>query len=90
VRRWVAPEHVGGWWTVAGLPHPTALAAAAGSVYLYRAGPDVDLDVLIERLREIQAEGIGRERERGSGVVLPCAPFHTWTEEREWEKEKAR
>jgi len=90
VRRWVAPEHVGGWWTVAGLPYPTALAAATGSVYLYRAGPEVDLDFIVERLREIQAEGIGRERERGYGAVLPCAPFHTWTEEREWEKEKAR
>lgn len=86
VRRWVTPEHVGGWWTVAGLPHPTALAAAAGSVYLYRAGSEVNLDTLVARLGEIQAKGIGRERERGYGAVLPCAPFHTWVEE----KEKAR
>jgi len=82
VRRWVAPEHVGGWWTVAGLPHPTALATAAGSVYLYRAEPKIKLNTLTERLVEIQAEGIGRERERGYGAVLPCAPFHTWTEEK--------
>jgi CRISPR-associated Csx10 family RAMP protein len=86
VRRWVAPEHVGGWWTVAGLPHPTALAAAAGSVYLYRARPEVKLDTLAGRLREMQAEGIGQERERGYGAVLPCAPFHTWTEEKQREK----
>jgi CRISPR-associated Csx10 family RAMP protein len=83
VRYWTQPEQVGGWWTVAGLPYPTALAAAAGSAYLYRIGSDVDLDVVIDRLKNVQAEGIGRERERGYGAVLPCAPFHTWTEERE-------
>lgn len=82
-RRWVTPEHVGGWWTVAGLPHPTALAAAVGSVYLYRVGREVmTLNALAGRLREIQAQGIGRERDRGYGAVLPCAPFHTWTEEK--------
>ncbi len=90
VRRWVAPEQVGGWWAVAGLPYPTALAAATGSVYLYRAGPEVDIGLIAERLREIQAEGVGREQERGYGAVLPCAPFHTWTEEKEWERGKAR
>jgi len=82
VRRWVTPEHVGGWWTVAGFPHPTALAASAGSVYLYQAGSEVKLGTLVARLGEIQAEGIGRELERGYGAVLPCAPFHTWTEEK--------
>jgi len=83
VRRFVAPETVGGWWRAAGLPHPTALAAKAGSVYLYRAPPDVDMEDLSRALDALRARGIGHRRERGYGAVLPCAPFHLWTAEKE-------
>ncbi len=83
VRRFVAPETTGGWWRVAKLPHPTALAAKAGSVFLYRAPPDVDLRTLGQGLDELRARGIGHLRERGYGAVLPCSPFHLWTAEKE-------
>lgn len=83
VRRFVASEVVGGWWNAARLPHPTALAATAGSVFLYKAPPDVDLEDLSRELDTLRAEGIGHLRERGYGAVLPCAPFHLWTAEKE-------
>lgn len=83
VRRFVAPETIGGWWSAAKLPHPTALAAAAGSVFLYHAPAETDLDELSTRLEALRAQGIGQQRERGYGAVLPCAPFHLWTAEKE-------
>ncbi len=83
VRRFVAPEAVGGWWRSVGLPHPTALAAKAGSVFLYQAPPSVDLKDLSQKLGALRARGIGHRRERGYGAVLPCAPFHLWTAEKE-------
>lgn len=83
VRRFVASETVGGWWNAARLPHATALAAKAGSVFLYKAPPDVDLKDLSRELDTLRAEGVGHLRERGYGAVLPCAPFHLWTAEKE-------
>jgi CRISPR-associated protein Csx10 len=83
VRRFVASEVVGGWWTAARLPHPTALAIKSGSVFLYKAPSDVDLEDLSQELETLRARGIGRLRERGYGAVLPCAPFHLWTAEKE-------
>jgi hypothetical protein len=82
-RRFAAPETVGGWWRVAGLPRPTALAAKAGSVLLYKAPSEVDIEELGRELNALRARGIGGQRERGYGAVLPCAPFHLWTAEKE-------
>ena len=83
VRRFVAPETVGGWWKAAGLPHPTAMAAATGSVFLYRAPPETDLSRLSGRLNDLRATGLGCLRERGYGAVMCCAPFHLWAAEKE-------
>ena len=83
VRRFVAPETVGGWWRVVGLPHPTALAAKAGSVFLYKASSEVGIEELSRELHTLRTRGIGGQRERGYGAVLPCAPFHLWTAEKE-------
>jgi CRISPR-associated protein Csx10 len=83
VRRFVASEVVGGWWRAARLPHPTALAVQPGSVFLYRAPSDVSLESLSQGLETWQSKGMGRLRERGYGAVLPCAPFHLWTAEKE-------
>ncbi|MEE8389975.1 MAG: RAMP superfamily CRISPR-associated protein [Anaerolineae bacterium] len=83
VRRFVASEVVGGWWNAARLLHPTALAVEAGSVFLYQAPSDVDLQGLSRELETLRAEGVGCLRERGYGAVLPCAPFHLWTAEKE-------
>lgn len=83
VRRFVTSEVVGGWWNAARLPHPTTLAVKAGSVFLYKAPSDVNLEVLGHELGTLRAEGIGHLRERGYGAVLPCAPFHLWTAKEE-------
>jgi CRISPR-associated Csx10 family RAMP protein len=83
IRSFVAPEIAGGWWKAAGLPHPTALAAATGSVFLYYVPPETDLTELSAQLDELRATGIGRLRERGYGAVMPCASFHLWTAEKE-------
>ena len=86
VRRFVATKVVGGWWTVARLPHPTALAVSEGSVFLFKAPAGTDLDRLAARLDQLRAEGIGQLRERGYGAVVACAPFHLWTTEKEAER----
>jgi CRISPR-associated Csx10 family RAMP protein len=82
VRTFVAPVVVGGWWSGAQLPYPTALAAEAGSVFLYRTGK-TDLAQLSVRLDALRAAGLGERRERGYGAFVPCAPFHLWTAEEE-------
>jgi len=83
VRRFVASEVVGGWWNAARLPHPTALAVKEGSIFLYKAPSGVNLEGLSRELETLRAEGVGHLRERGYGAVLPCAPFHLWTAEKE-------
>ncbi len=83
LRRFTTPEIVGGWWTVAGLPYPTALASAAGSLFLYYAPPEVPLSGLRAALDQLTREGIGHYRERGYGAVIPCSLFHLWTAEKE-------
>jgi len=83
IRRFVAPETIGGWWSVARLPYATALAAKTGSVFLYATPADVDLAQLSAELDALRATGIGRYRERGYGAVMACAPFHLWTAEKE-------
>jgi len=83
IRSFVSPTVVGGWWSAARLPYPTALAAQTGSVFLYRASQDTDLDDLSKRLDDLRAEGLGQRRERGYGAFIPCAPFHLWTAAKE-------
>lgn len=83
VRRFVAPEVIGGWWNAARLPYATALAAKAGSVFLYAVPADVNLAQLSTALDALRAEGWGQFRERGYGALMACAPFHLWTAEKE-------
>jgi CRISPR-associated protein Csx10 len=67
-----------GWSGAKGLPRPVHLAAARGSVYFYEVAPADRFSVLrlLERLVQLEAEGVGLERERGLGRVMVCAPFH--------------
>lgn len=75
VRAFACSETVGGWHAAAGLPRPTELATAAGSVFLYRVEGAATED-LLENLGGIEAKGVGRERARGFGRVQICSPFH--------------
>ncbi|HLB49397.1 MAG TPA: type III-B CRISPR module-associated Cmr3 family protein [Anaerolineales bacterium] len=73
-----------GWSGAKGLPRPVKLAAARGGVYLFavEAGDATTMRKLVERLAELEAEGIGEERERGCGRLIICAPFHLEVEPR--------
>jgi CRISPR-associated protein Csx10 len=73
VLMFTAPIIVSGWSTAWGLPKPTALAAVAGSVYVFRTQ---HLDSWLEALAAIEAHGLGDRREEGFGAVRICEPFH--------------
>lgn len=68
-----APTIVSGWSAAWGLPKPTALAAVAGSVYVFRTQ---HIDSWSEALAAIEAHGLGDRREEGFGAVCICDPFH--------------
>lgn len=73
VLMFTAPTIVSGWSAAWGLPKPTALAAVAGSVYMFRTqaiGP------WLEALAAIEAHGFGDRCEEGFGAVRICDPFH--------------
>jgi len=68
-----APTIVSGWSAAWGLPKPTALAAVAGSVYVFRTQY---IDSWSDALAAIEAHGLGVRREEGFGAVRICDPFH--------------
>jgi CRISPR-associated protein Csx10 len=68
-----APLVVSGWSEAWGLPKPTAMAAAAGSVYTFRSQ---DIGAWYDALTTIEAHGIGARCEEGFGAVCVCHPFH--------------
>lgn len=68
-----APTTVAGWSDAWGLPKPPALAAVAGSVYVFRTN---DISAWHDALTRIEAHGIGARREEGFGAVRVCDPFH--------------
>lgn len=68
-----APLIVTGWSEAWGLPKPTALAAGAGSVFVFRTQ---DASTWYEAFARIEAHGIGTRREEGFGAVRVCDPFH--------------
>lgn len=68
------PAFVGGWSTAWGLPKPTALAAAMGSAYVFRA--EQPLGDLVSYLEGLEAQGVGERTDEGLGEVLICHPFH--------------
>lgn len=68
----------GGWSDAWGLPRPRQLGIARGSVFLFRVDSD-DTAVtaaLLQRLAQLEQDGIGSDRARGAGRLLVCAPFH--------------
>lgn len=68
------PAFAGGWSTAWGLPKPTALAAAMGSVYVFRSRQS--LDALLPHLEASEAQGVGDRTDEGLGEILVCHPFH--------------
>lgn len=67
------PTIVSGWSEAWGLPKPTALAAGAGSVYVFCTS---DINAWYGALGKIEEYGIGCRREEGFGGVRVCDPFH--------------
>jgi len=68
-----APVIVTGWSEAWGLPKPTALAAVAGSVFVFHTK---DAHPWHEPLAKMEVYGIGARREEGFGAVRVCDPFH--------------
>jgi CRISPR-associated protein Csx10 len=68
------PALVGGWSTAWGLPKPTALGAAMGSVYVFRT--EKSLDEIAPLLEALEAQGVGDRTDEGLGEILICHPFH--------------
>jgi CRISPR-associated protein Csx10 len=76
VRSWARTTVVSGWDAAARLPRRTRLAVQTGSAFLFWVPPDLDRDEVVESLVRLEVLGIGRERPRGYGQVVVCAPFH--------------
>ncbi len=68
------PVFVGGFSTAWGMPKPTALGAAMGSVYVFRI--EQTENEIIPALKNIETQGVGRRSDEGLGEILICHPFH--------------
>lgn len=76
------PDFAGGWSEAWGLPKPTALAARAGSVYVFRWPEPEVTDVLIAALEDLEATGVGERCDESFGECYICHPFHQEESER--------
>jgi len=63
-----------GWSTLWGLPKPTWVQVAPGSVYLFRT--PAWSDALETKLRMMELLGVGGRRIEGFGQISVCDPFH--------------
>jgi CRISPR-associated protein Csx10 len=68
------PTFVGGFSTAWGLPKPTYLGAAMGSVYVFRT--EASQEELLPFLENLEARGVGIRTDEGLGEILVCHPFH--------------
>ncbi|MCS7158654.1 MAG: CRISPR-associated RAMP protein Csx10 [Blastocatellia bacterium] len=68
------PTFVGGFSTAWGLPKPTALGSAPGSVYVFRS--ELPEAQLVSWLENLEAHGVGQRTDEGLGEILVCHPFH--------------
>jgi len=77
LRAWARTTLVGGWDAAAEMPRATRQAIEPGAVYLFYMPPgEIERQILIDRLRNLELDGLGAERECGYGQVTTCAPFH--------------
>jgi hypothetical protein len=74
----VAAIERGGWSDAWGLPRPRQIGIARGSVFLFRVDSDdtAVTTALLQRLAQLEQDGIGSDQGRGAGRLLVCAPFH--------------
>jgi len=70
------PTFVGGFSTAWGLPKPTSLGAAMGSVYVFRVNKALDDEGFLSWLESFEASGVGQRTDEGLGEILVCHPFH--------------
>ncbi len=70
----VQPTFIGGFSTAWGLPKPTALGVAQGSVYVFST--NLPEEELINELEKLEAKGVGERTEEGLGEIIICHPFH--------------
>ncbi len=71
-------ERLRGWNAAHGLPRQDEWVVSRGSVYAYvYKGDEGGEAALCERLRDLQASGIGARRNEGFGQVVACDDFHT-------------
>ncbi len=78
VRSCAVPRRLSGFSGATGLMRTPQLAAGRGSVFLYRlddAAPET-VTATLAALQATEQEGLGRDRERGCGLVQICSPFH--------------
>lgn len=74
---WVTQSaFVGGFSTAWGLPKPTYLGAAMGSVYVFRVDESPEDENLLSWLGSLEACGVGQYVDEGLGEVVICHPFH--------------
>lgn len=75
VRAQASGQTIGGWNARWNRHRPTVLAAAAGSVYLFRT--QADEEAICRALAKLEAEGVGERRDAGFGIVATCDPWHS-------------
>jgi CRISPR-associated protein Csx10 len=69
---------VPGWNAAQDLPKADTWALGRGTVLLFRMPPDGEPSPILERLEEIEEEGIGERRAEGFGRLTACDPFHSY------------
>lgn len=74
-KRFISTVTVAGWNTALGLPKPDAVALARGSVLLFRCSAAQE-HVVLQRLAQIETDGVGERRSEGFGRIGACHPFH--------------
>jgi CRISPR-associated protein Csx10 len=67
---------VPGWNAALNLPKPDTWALGRGSALLFRLPPGHDRRPVIDRLQEIEREGVGDRRAEGFGRMTACDRFH--------------
>jgi CRISPR-associated Csx10 family RAMP protein len=78
VRSFSLPRRLSGFSGATGLMRTPQLATGRGSVFLYcldDATPEAVSSTLAV-LQTAESQGLGRDRERGCGLVQICSPFH--------------
>ena len=72
-----------GWNAALNLPKPDTWALGRGSILLFRLPSGHDRRPVIDRLQEIERDGVGDRRAEGFGRMSACDPFHFYFLQRE-------